>query len=500
METNKTLAVIGGGVSGIISAKWAKQDGYKVTIFEKESALGGNWRLGDSNIWPDMETNTNKYLMYLYDYKLPDTDSFYITKEQFNRHLNNYVSDFGLGDLFKYSSTVKHVKRLGDKVHITFLKNGKEFLEIFDYILICTGMFSVPDYHNYKNNISKVSIIHARDYKYPYDFKGKNVMVIGNAHSGTEIASEICLSANKVYHVFKKPYWVLKKLSYNQEVRKLLPNDSRVTLANEILKKKIESNSEKNKITNMKMNMVSKQGKISKHLEVDKDSEDYPYYSISEKYLDYIQKGLINVYRSKVKSVGESSVIIETFEAEELELPVDTIILCFGYKSDLSFLDQEILDTIEYDHSDKLVPTITYKTIYHPKLPNFGFIGICRGLLLSINEFMARCVLRHFKNPFPKETDYDLEPLRAIRMMRNKPQVTNYFYDYYLMFADDLGSMPDFEKIQKEDPELYSMLMNGPFLPMTFWIGEGDDEISRKWIEEIKMINKSISKPNIIKF
>jgi protoporphyrinogen oxidase len=49
---NKNTAVIGGGISGLTAAKKLSEDGYNVTIFEKNNHVGG---LSDSYVWDDLE-------------------------------------------------------------------------------------------------------------------------------------------------------------------------------------------------------------------------------------------------------------------------------------------------------------------------------------------------------------------------------------------------------------------------------------------------------------
>ena len=42
-EPNNTVCIIGAGVSGLVTAKVLQHDGFDVTIFEKESTIGGVW-------------------------------------------------------------------------------------------------------------------------------------------------------------------------------------------------------------------------------------------------------------------------------------------------------------------------------------------------------------------------------------------------------------------------------------------------------------------------
>lgn len=50
----KTVAVIGAGTSGLVSAKYSIAQGYDVTIYEQNEQLGGVW-------WYTDQTGINQY-------------------------------------------------------------------------------------------------------------------------------------------------------------------------------------------------------------------------------------------------------------------------------------------------------------------------------------------------------------------------------------------------------------------------------------------------------
>lgn len=49
------VAVIGAGVAGLASAKVLKQDGFAVTVFDKDEGVGGVWAA--SRAYPGLRTN-----------------------------------------------------------------------------------------------------------------------------------------------------------------------------------------------------------------------------------------------------------------------------------------------------------------------------------------------------------------------------------------------------------------------------------------------------------
>lgn len=65
---NRNIAVIGAGRSGLVAAKYGIQEGFNVTIYEKNEAIGGTWRYtektGKDEYGLDIHTAMYKQLRY----------------------------------------------------------------------------------------------------------------------------------------------------------------------------------------------------------------------------------------------------------------------------------------------------------------------------------------------------------------------------------------------------------------------------------------------------
>ncbi len=71
--TANTVAVIGAGASGLIVAKILIQDGFDVTIFDREKHLGGIW--SPDQAYLDLQTQISAGFMEYSD--LPNTEGIY---------------------------------------------------------------------------------------------------------------------------------------------------------------------------------------------------------------------------------------------------------------------------------------------------------------------------------------------------------------------------------------------------------------------------------------
>ncbi len=56
----KRVAILGSGPAGIVSAKYAIENGILPVVFEKKNKPGGLWSEGTA-IWDGMHTNVSRY-------------------------------------------------------------------------------------------------------------------------------------------------------------------------------------------------------------------------------------------------------------------------------------------------------------------------------------------------------------------------------------------------------------------------------------------------------
>jgi dimethylaniline monooxygenase (N-oxide forming) len=61
MVTTKTVAILGAGVSGLAAAKVLLEDGFDVTIFDRQKTVGGIW--SPDWAYADLHTQTIGSLM-----------------------------------------------------------------------------------------------------------------------------------------------------------------------------------------------------------------------------------------------------------------------------------------------------------------------------------------------------------------------------------------------------------------------------------------------------
>src|SRR3569833_1072910 len=107
-SSNQKLAIIGCGLSGFLSAKYAKEEEYEVTVFEKSNSLGGLWSETGS-MWTGMRTNSSRYTCQFTDFLWSEFSNIFATPKEVLDYFHRYVEHFCLEKLIRFSTEVTHV-------------------------------------------------------------------------------------------------------------------------------------------------------------------------------------------------------------------------------------------------------------------------------------------------------------------------------------------------------------------------------------------------------
>ncbi|KAG9284617.1 hypothetical protein G9A89_004659 [Geosiphon pyriformis] len=146
------ICVIGAGISGLVTAKTFVEEGYDVTVIEKEKGLGGVWE--KSRSYPLLTTQSTRDTFGFSDYPMPASYPEWPTAEQMRNHLHSYAEIFGVLERIRFQTEVTNVSRkTGERPGwlVTIrVKEGngdetKEEKHEFDFVLVCNGIFSFPN-------------------------------------------------------------------------------------------------------------------------------------------------------------------------------------------------------------------------------------------------------------------------------------------------------------------------------------------------------------------
>lgn len=111
---DKTVCIVGAGLSGLTSIKESVLRGLKPTCYELDSGLGGVWKVRDVpdgttnsvSLWPNFITNTSKWANAFSDFPPDPTHAPYQTQEELFQYYQQYAKHFNLDQYIKFNTRV----------------------------------------------------------------------------------------------------------------------------------------------------------------------------------------------------------------------------------------------------------------------------------------------------------------------------------------------------------------------------------------------------------
>ncbi|OLN93288.1 Dimethylaniline monooxygenase [N-oxide-forming] 1 [Colletotrichum chlorophyti] len=198
------VAVIGGGASGLVTAKYLLQareyfgvPDVEIRIFEREASIGGVYRY---KVYEEAEMVSSKYLTAFSDYRVPRELPDFLSPEQYVRYLEGYSKAFRLHDLIETKTEVLRVSRTPDGHRIFFrrigdavadaTKNENQSEESWDCdaIAVCSGLNNVPSIPAIKG-LENVRTLHSSEIKERQQFgQNTSVLILGAGETGMDLA------------------------------------------------------------------------------------------------------------------------------------------------------------------------------------------------------------------------------------------------------------------------------------------------------------------------
>ncbi|XP_030063089.1 dimethylaniline monooxygenase [N-oxide-forming] 5-like [Microcaecilia unicolor] len=486
----KRVAVIGAGSSGLVAIKCCLDEGLEPTCFEGTDDIGGLWRFketpedGRASIYRSVIMNTSKEMMCFSDFPSPEDFPNYMPNAKVLEYFRMYAKHFNLVKYIRFKTTVCSVKKRPDfsstgQWDVITETEGRQESAIFDAILVCSGhhtspnlpLSSFPGIDKFKGQC-----FHSRDYKDPFEFKGKRIIVIGLGNSGGDLAVELSLVAKQVFISTRKGAWILNRVSENGFPLDVVMSKRYKQLMKLFMPMSVLSSREERKM-NARFNhenygLKPRHRIISQHPTV---SDDLPNRIISGKVL----------VKPNVKVFTETAAVFEDGTKEE---NIDVIIFATGYHCVFPFFEDSIVKVQE-----NRIPL--YKFVFPPHLEKttVAFIGLIQplGAIMPVAELQIRWATRVFKglNKLPSEdvmnADINLKKEKQkkfyVESPRHNLQVD--FIDYMDGLAMEIDVKPNLLSLLFKDPKLAKELFFGPCTPYQYRLkGPGKWEKARETI------------------
>jgi len=109
-------------------------------------------------------------------------------------------------DWIQFNTSVRDVQPTSDGAGFTVrtasVETEEEKTEHFDYVICCSGHFSVPNVPQFDGmSTSSCRILHAHDFRSAEEFKDQRVLIVGTSYSAEDIASQCYKYGAKSLHL-----------------------------------------------------------------------------------------------------------------------------------------------------------------------------------------------------------------------------------------------------------------------------------------------------------
>ena len=224
----KKIAIVGGGVAGLQTAKVLSGHGHECIIYEKSSAIGGVWRSNYSSFGLQVP----KQLYEFPDFPFNECSSGYFPKgEEVQSYIQRYASSHNLNRMVQLNTSVEGCQQLPSQDGSGWIITTKDQhtgmtnqTNKFDYLVICSGMYCRPNLPKFEGQESfSGKIMHSSEYTDNTMGQGKHVVVVGGAKSAIDIVLESSKVSKKSTIVMNQAHWATPHYIGNSDPSLPLP-------------------------------------------------------------------------------------------------------------------------------------------------------------------------------------------------------------------------------------------------------------------------------------
>ena len=212
------LCIIGFGISGIATTRWATAQGLRFVTLEREAEGGGVWI---TKSYPGVILQTTKHSYSFSDMPMSEATPLHPGGDDLLRYFKSYIQRHALNSHVQYRCEVVSIPhRTGDYHRVMYrdLKSGRLETIHARHLAICSGFYTHPkwapdiDLRPFRGTSLHISDISPTGKAVNYNFRGKRVVVIGNGPSGCDVAIRAVEDgALTVDLVFRSPRWIFTR-------------------------------------------------------------------------------------------------------------------------------------------------------------------------------------------------------------------------------------------------------------------------------------------------
>jgi dimethylaniline monooxygenase (N-oxide forming) len=433
-----SVAVIGAGPQGLVTAKNLLEEGFKVTVFEARPSIGGLWQYCEPEKWTSVLQSTlgnvSKYRNCFTDYPVQDDEPLHMDSRQTMDYIESYATKFALHQYVQLDTRVEEVTRSSDvqQWQLRLSKNGTIETLACDKVVLTTGTNNLPIIPEIVGRtLFKGTIAHSQAFKRASDYEGKSVIVLGAGTTAADTACELVGHAKNIYFSHRHGNLVMKRVIGGTPLD-LIANRRKACIRDTMLAWA--------PIAGQKMfdTVAGKMGKASFDLDPAWKFDPAPSMAthrpiISEDFVPQLRAGAISSVPGIVRVVDVDHVELD----DGSQIQVDGIICATGYTPDYSLIPEiQLYDqALKTDDPENPMPPVRlYQNIFPPAYADsIAFLNnwALGDGILAVGDLVSMALAQIWKGSFqlpsPEQMNREIDGHHAWLRTVAAPRVARSF-------------------------------------------------------------------------
>ena len=421
-----SVCVLGAGIAGLVTAKVFSQDGFDVTVYEKESALGGTWAASRS--YPGLRTNNCKYTYafsaypYPYPYPYPESVDVFPQADDVRAYLESYADHFDLRSCIRFNTKVGRIARSNadrDRFDVSVQPpdGGPEQTTAFDFVVVCNGVFHLPHMPTIAGMADFAGhIVASCDVTDATYEQSEHPVVVGGGKSALDSATSAARRSLSPTLVFRHPHWIAPRfvpggipsnfLLINRLITATLPYH-RLCGIDRFMQTVGKP------LSHLWWVLVSfvfprVQG-MPRQLTPAPLPHDLDRIGVGGEFFDEYNAGRASAIAGEIKRFKQDRVELTNGQ----EIPADLVVFATGWEQDLSFLDGDLRDEIAHDGRFRL-----YRHLLPPTAQHIGFVGYASSVAAQLTaeigvHWLSQCFLGGVSLPSAEGMEQEIDRVHA---------------------------------------------------------------------------------------
>lgn len=376
------LAIIGGGIAGLIHLVYARKSGLNVVLLERQESVGGLWR--ELPAWQDIQ-------ICPIDWTVGDIPVDGPMQPQILSNIASWVDRFSLFDDIRLGCAVRHARHDGQNWELE-TSSGTVRAQ---HLVAATGGHNRPVIPDVYRAGSLVRELHSSALQDPSELKERDVLVVGGGASALDLLEQSFLhGARQVHWVYRNVRWFTpttkpKAIAGNfRPYAKMQASGMPIEQQNTLIDSDLRARYKK-----FGLEDIQPDRPIDMRIDQLIPGRAHMLAHFAE----------IKRYRGAVQSIEGNEVIL----TDGARLAPDFLLWGTGYATDLSFFEHPQIAGISSVQELASRCGCVMRSLDAPNLyfPGVGLDGV--GATSWANAIMARTIMSHIRG----QAQLDMEPV-----------------------------------------------------------------------------------------